>query len=165
MGRDAKKAVTNIWYKARMEASKEDPRLKSREGAAEVLGMSACAVADTELGALKVMPPEKALRMAEVYKAPWLLNWFCKMECPIGGRIPMVVEEVSLERATVHIIKELRDTETLVEALVDIAEDGEITPDEFSGMESSMERLEKLQIAVSELRVIWERVRNVKTGG
>ena len=49
MGREATKAIGNPWYEARMEAAKWDDRLLSREGAAELLGMSVSAVADAEL--------------------------------------------------------------------------------------------------------------------
>lgn len=48
MGREATKAIGNPWYEARMEAAKWDDRLLSREGAAELLGMSVSAVADIE---------------------------------------------------------------------------------------------------------------------
>ena len=61
MGRDATKAAGNPWYEARMEAAKYDGRLSSREGAAELLGMSVSALADAELGLYKVMPADKAV--------------------------------------------------------------------------------------------------------
>ena len=50
MGRDATKAAGNVWYEARMNAAKYDDRLRSREGAAERLGMSVSSIADAELG-------------------------------------------------------------------------------------------------------------------
>ena len=50
MGREATKAAGNPWYEARINASKYDDRLKSREGAAELLGMSVSSVTDAELG-------------------------------------------------------------------------------------------------------------------
>lgn len=65
MGRDASKAAGNVCYKARMNAAKYDEKLRSREGAAERLGMSTSAVSDTELGLTKFMPVEKAMIMAE----------------------------------------------------------------------------------------------------
>lgn len=74
MGREATKAIGNPWYEARMEAAKWDDRLLSREGAAELLGMSVSAVADAELNLTKCMPPDKAVQMADLYKAPHLLK-------------------------------------------------------------------------------------------
>lgn len=63
MGREATKAIGNPWYEARMEAAKWDDRLLSREGAAELLGMSVSAVADAELNLTKCMPPDKAVQI------------------------------------------------------------------------------------------------------
>lgn len=70
MGRRATKAAENPWCKARLEAAKYDERLLSREGAAERLGMSVSAVSDAELGLSKCMPVDKAVLMADLYKAP-----------------------------------------------------------------------------------------------
>lgn len=67
MGREATKAAGNPWYEARIKASQYDDRLASREGAAELLGMSTSAVADAELGLSKCMPVEKAVIMADRY--------------------------------------------------------------------------------------------------
>ena len=64
MGRDATKAAGNPWYEARKTASEYDGRLCSREGAAELLGMSVSSVADAELGTTKCMPVDKAVLMA-----------------------------------------------------------------------------------------------------
>lgn len=86
MGREATKASGNPWYEARKKAAEYDDRLCSREGAAERLGMSVSAVADAELGLSKCMPVDKAVLMADLYRAPHLLNHYCLHECPIGCR-------------------------------------------------------------------------------
>lgn len=59
MGREATKASGNPWYEARKKAALYDDRLKSREGAAEQLGMSVSSVAEAELGMTKCMPADK----------------------------------------------------------------------------------------------------------
>ena len=87
MGRDATKAAGNPWYEARKNAAEYDERLYSREGAAEMLGMSVSSLADAELGTIKCMPVDKAVLMAVLYKAPQLLNYYCLHECPIGCRL------------------------------------------------------------------------------
>lgn len=81
MGRRATKAAENPWFKARMNAATYDGRLSSREGAAELLGMSVSAVSDAELGLSKCMPVDKAVLMADRYNAPYLLNHYCLNEC------------------------------------------------------------------------------------
>lgn len=108
MGREATKAIGNPWYEARMEAAKWDDRLLSREGAAELLGMSVSAVADAELNLTKCMPPDKAVQMADLYKAPHLLNYYCLHECPIGKDRPVSEEVVPIERVTVKLLKGMK---------------------------------------------------------
>ena len=58
-------------------------RLYSREGAAELLGISVSTLADYELGNTKVVPVDKVVLMADLYNAPELKTGYCKHECPI----------------------------------------------------------------------------------
>ena len=105
MGREATKAGGKPWYECRMEAAKWDGRLSSREGAADLLGMSVSALADAELELSKCMPPDKAVRMAELYNAPHLLNYYCLKQCPIGKNKPLSEEVLPIERVTVKLMK------------------------------------------------------------
>lgn len=107
MGRDATKAVGNPWYEARKRAAEFDDRLYSREGAAERLGMSVSSIADAELGLTKIMPVDKAVLMADMYKAPELLNHYCLNECPIGCRHSISEEVLDVDRITVKLMKNL----------------------------------------------------------
>ena len=50
MGRDAAKACENQCFRCRKEAAKYNDKLGSREGAAELLGISVSSLADYELG-------------------------------------------------------------------------------------------------------------------
>lgn len=49
----------NVYFRARKEAAKYNERLSSREGAAELLGVSASTLADYELGNTKAVPVDK----------------------------------------------------------------------------------------------------------
>lgn len=160
MGRDASKAAANVWYKARMNAAKYDEKLRSREGAAERLGMSTSAVSDTELGLTKFMPVEKAMIMAECYNAPHLLNFYCLNECPIGSQRPLSDEDLEIDRITVRLLKNLRvsQLEEVKETLIDIAEDGIISEDEKPELQKVMEYLDELAKVLSELQTISRRV-------
>lgn len=160
MGRDATKAAGNVWYEARMNAAKYDERLRSREGAAERLGMSTSSVADAELGLTKFMPVEKALMMAECYNAPHLLNFYCLNECPIGSNRPLSDEDLDIDRVTVRLLKSLRvsQLEEIKDTLLDIAEDGVISDDEKPELQEVMEYLNKLAKVLSELQTISQRV-------
>lgn len=108
MGRRATKAAENPWFKARMNAATYDGRLSSREGAAELLGMSVSAVSDAELGLSKCMPVDKAVLMADRYNAPYLLNHYCLNECPIGCRLPISDEVLDITHVTVRLLQNLR---------------------------------------------------------
>lgn len=162
MGRDATKALGNPWYEARKKAAKYDERLLSREGAAEMLGMSVSSVADAELGLTKCMPVDKAVLMADLYKAPHLLNHYCLNECPIGCR-HCISEEVSdIDRVTVKLLRNLKvdDLEDMKEKLLDIAEDGVISESEKPDLKAILDYLEKVAKTVSELKIIGDMVLN-----
>ena len=165
MGRGAVKAAGNPWFEARKKAALYDDRLCSREGAAERLGMSVSAVADAELGLSKCMPVDKAVLMADLYKAPYLLNHYCLHECPIGCRHALSDEVLSIDRVTVKLIKGLRVEKLgeIKDALIDIAEDGQITDDEKPVLKDVLDYLDGLAKTVSELKTISEMA--LKGGG
>ena len=154
MGRGATKASTNVWYQARIEASKTNDKLKSRFGAADEAGMSEDAIKNTELGLEKCMPVEKAVILADLYGAPQLLPHYCLNECPIGRNRPISDEVLPIERVTVKLLKALKDgeIESVKESLLDIAEDGHISQEEIPELQAVMEHLNTLSIAISQLR-------------
>ena len=60
MGRDARKAFENPCFKCRKEAAKHDERLYSREGAADLLGVSVSSLAEYETGITATTGPSSA---------------------------------------------------------------------------------------------------------
>ena len=70
MGRRPTKAADNPFCKARLEAAKYNERLYSKEGAAELLGVSVSTLSDYELGITKIIPPDMVLKMSDLYNAP-----------------------------------------------------------------------------------------------
>lgn len=67
MGRGPTNENTNMYFQARKKAATYNERLWSREGAAELLGISVSTLADYELGNTKVVPVDKVVLMAEKY--------------------------------------------------------------------------------------------------
>ena len=127
MGRDAAKACENQCFRCRKEAAKYNAKLESREGAAELLGISVSSLADYELGNTKVLPVDKVVLMADVYNAPELMAWYCSSECLIGKSLKMPSPEIaSVERTTMKLLKQLRqgEIERVKEKLIDITADG-----------------------------------------
>lgn len=86
MGTNPTKAADNIYCRCRKEAAKYNDKLNSRDGAAELLGISASTLADYELGITKIIPADAILRMADLYNAPELRNHYCKANATIEVR-------------------------------------------------------------------------------
>lgn len=156
MGRKATVASGNVWYEARIEASKVNEKLRSRFGAADEAGMSEDAIKNTELGLEKQMPVEKAVILADLYNAPQLLNYFCLHECPIGKNSAVSDEAASIEMVTLKLLKGLRVSQLMgiTERLVDIAEDGDITPNEAKEFRKVLDYLDSISKSISQLRTI-----------
>lgn len=162
MGREATKAAGNPWFEARKKAAMYDDRLCSREGAAEKLGMSVSAVADAELGLSKCMPVDKAVLMADLYKSPHLLNYYCLNECPIGCRRSISDQVLGIDRVTVKLLRDLKvdRLSEVKDTLLEIAADGQITDDEKPAFKDVLDYLDAVAKTVSELKIIGEMVLN-----
>ena len=161
MGTHATKAAANMYYKCRVAASKYNDKLKSREGAAELLGLSSSTLASYELGLTKVVPVENVMLMADVYNAPELKHWYCSNVCPLGEDAPKV-EVAELDRLTVKMLSVLKKADHIEDDLLDIAADGGIECDEVPTLESIMRTLDEI-IAASESMRIWIK-KNIKGG-
>lgn len=163
MGRVATKAVGNAYYEARINAAKWNDKLSSREGAAELLHVSQDCVTDAELGLYKVMPVDLVIRMADLYKAPELLNTYCLHECPIGETRMISDKVLPIERITVKLIKTLRvdQLDNIKDRLIDISEDGIIDESEKADLDEILMYLEKVSRTISELKIIGQKI----TGG
>ncbi len=163
MGRDAIKAGENPCFQCRKEAAKYNDKLNSREGAAEMLGVSVSSLADYELGITKVIPVDKVVLMAELYNAPELKAWYCTTECPIGRSFPMPSANIStVERTTMRLLKQLRQDEVqdIKDTLIEITADGVISEDEKVDLAEILENLDELIKAAGELRLIGSKVLN-----
>ena len=163
MGRDAIKAGENPCFQCRKEAAKYNDKLNSREGAAEMLGVSVSSLADYELGITKVIPVDKVVLMAELYNAPELKAWYCTTECPIGRSLPMPSANIStVERTTMRLLKQLRQDEVqdIKDSLIEITADSVISEDEKVDLAEILEYLDELIKAAGELRLIGSKVLN-----
>ena len=163
MGRNATKAGESHCFRCRKEAAKYNDKLYSREGAAELLGVSVSSLADYELGNTKVIPVDKVVLMADLYNAPELKTWYCSSECPIGRDFPIPSAEiVSVERTTMQLLKQLQEGEvkSVRERLISITADGLISDDERADLADILEYLDGLIKAAGELKIIGTKVLN-----
>lgn len=162
MGRDSMNENTNVYFKARKSAAKYNERLYSREGAAELLGISVSTLADYELGNTKVVPVDKVVLMAELYNCPELKTGYCKHECPIGKNMTLATQVKNIEGIALRMIKEF-DSEkinSIKKNFVDIAEDGIISEDEKPELKRIMNQLDELAMVISEIKLIGEKALN-----
>ena len=97
--------------------------------------------------------PEDVVAMAEAYKTPGLCNYYCSQECPIGrGKTPRV-ESKSLVQITVETLNGVNHLNQYRDRLLEIAEDGTITDDEYEDFREIKETLDKLQVSVASLQL------------
>lgn len=159
MGNGGAKENQNVYFRARKEAAEYNERLSSREGAAELLGISPSTLADYELGITKFVPVDKVVLMADLYNRPELRTGYCKYECPIGKHIPLATSVSGIEGIALRLIREfdsdkIKDME---KKLIDIAADGIISEDEKPTLENILGRLDELSLAISELKLAGEK--------
>lgn len=152
MGRRPTKAADNPFCKARLEAAKYNERLYSKEGAAELLGVSVSTLSDYELGITKIIPPDMVLKMADLYNAPELKNYYCTEICPLGFEMPRA-EVVDLDRICVRALASFRKLNETKDRLLDITEDGIVSEDEKADMEKVLHDLEELEEITQNLKI------------
>lgn len=160
MGNGGTKDKQNVYFRARKEASEYNERLSSREGAAELLGISASTLADYELGITKFVPVDKVVLMADLYNHPELRTGYCKYECPIGKHIPLATSVRGIEGIALRLIREFDSNKIkdMQRRLVDIAADGTIYDEEKPVLKDILEKLDDISVAISELKLAGEKV-------
>lgn len=160
MGRGPMNENTNVYFKARKRAALCNERLYSREGAAELLGISISTLADYELGNTKVVPVDKVVLMADLYNAPELVTSYCKHECPVHGFLPLATEEKNLQGIALRLIRGFDEEElrAMKKDLVEITEDGRISCEEIPKLKEIMSRLDLMAEVISEMKIAGEKV-------
>lgn len=143
MGQNPTKAADNIYCQCRKEAAIQKPKLYSREGAAEDLGISTSSLSDYELG--NTTPPaDKVNSMADLYDAPQLRSYYCANECPIGKMNVKQLDVKDMDRSVLELIGSLRKIEKIREKILDITEDGVIDDHEELDLKESLDVLKLL---------------------
>lgn len=151
MGTRPTKAKNNIFCMARLEAARYNDKLKSRAGAAEVLGYaSESTISDWELG-ISVPTPEAVLKMSDLYNAPELINTYCHNLCPLGWDIPEITAQ-DLDRISIKALSAFQKISKTKEDLLDIVSDGIISEDEQPTLEKVLSSLDELNAVTQELK-------------
>lgn len=145
------KTSSNIFYKARCEASRHNEQLRSREGAADIMAIDRGRLYRIENGIFNPYPEEVHL-MADLYNAPELRNFYCTEICPLGHDMPKVCM-VELDRISLRALSVFRKLEKTEELLLDITEDGVISEDEHGDLETVLKTLDELEMITQSLKV------------
>ncbi len=143
----------NIYFQARKRAAEWNEKLRSREGAAELLGVSVSSMSSYELGTLKSIPVEAVVMMADLYKAPELLAAYCKNECPIGKDSNIIMEHGSIEAIAVRLACAI-DPQKLAKArerMLHIAADGKVSAEERADLIEVLDYLNNVDLVRQEL--------------
>lgn len=159
MGKGPINENNNVYFKARKKAAAYNERLYSREGAAELLGISVSTLADYELGNTKVVPVDKVVLMADLYNSPELITGYCMRECPVHGFLPLATEEKSIQGIALRLLKRFNENELehMKEDLIDITVDGLISEDEVPRLKAILERLDVMAETISEMKIVGEK--------
>lgn len=152
MGRRPTKAADNPFCKARIEAAKYNDRLFSKEYASEQLGVSVSTLSDYELGLTKVVPPDMIIKMADLYNAPELQNYYCRNVCPLGKDMPEIRND-DLDRISIRALASFRKITTAKELLLDITADGVIEDSEKEDLKKIIETLDEVNEITQNLKV------------
>jgi len=159
MGKGPINENTNVYFQARKKAAIYNERLYSREGAAELLGISVSTLADYELGNTKVVPVDKVVLMADLYCAPELIAGYCMRECPVHGFLPLATEEKSIQGIALRLLKGFNEDElkAMKADLIEITEDGIISREEIPKLKEILRRLDSMAEVISEMKIAGEK--------
>ena len=147
MGRRSTKENKTIWQITREELG------LTREKAGELIpGFSPERIEKIENGRTQIQP-EDALLLAEYYKAPALVNYYCCNECPIGESHAVRAESKELTQIAVETLNAVTQMSRIKDRLLEIAEDGKVCNDELEDFMKIKSVLDKLSQSVSNLQL------------
>lgn len=147
MGRFSTKKDKSIYQLAREAMS------LTREKASELIGYISPERIEKIENAKVSIQPEDVLAMAECYKSPNLCNHYCSNECPIGQQCVPEIQSKDLSQIAVETLNGLNRMNRDKDRLLEIVEDGQITPDEYADFVSIKHTLDKISLTVNTLQL------------
>lgn len=142
---------------ARLKAAAYNEKLATQAGAAELLDVSSPETIGRWERDEAAPSNMNVRRMSQLYNAPELLNNYCAMQCPIGcGRFTQVQNE-PFERTAIKLFNEAQGVGDIAKALLLIASDGRVRPDEVSAFQDVVKRLGSLQDVIHALQMYAEK--------
>ena len=125
----------------------------TREKASELMEfISPAKLEKIENGKVSVQP-EDVIAMAQCYKAPELCNYYCSQECPIGQQYVPEIKVKDLAQIAIETLNSLNRMSKEKDRLLEIVEDGRVTPDEYKDFFEIKKTLEKIALSVDTLQL------------
>lgn len=147
MGRKSTKENKSIY-----QITRENLGL-TREKAGELIpGFSQERIEKIENDRVMIRPEDVKL-MAEYYRTPGLCNYYCSNECPIGRDSVPRIENKELVQIVVETLNGLNRLSQEKDRLLEIAEDGNVSPDEYEDFRNIRDLLSRLQVSASTLQL------------
>lgn len=147
MGRKSNKEDKSVYQEYR------DKLDLTREKASELMEfISPAKLEKIENGKVSVQP-EDVIAMAQCYKAPELCNYYCSQECPIGQQYVPEIKVKDLAQIAIETLNSLNRMNKEKDRLLEIVEDGQITPDEYKDFFEIKKTLEKIALSVDTLQL------------
>lgn len=151
MGKKSIKENKNIY-----QVSREKCELTRMRASEEMVYISDDRIEKIE--SEKSLPhPDEILAMAECYKAPELLNYFCANECPIGQRHVTELKIQELSQIILELIASLNALNNEKNRLIEITVDGKITEDEVKDFMKIQGQLDRISVSINGLKLWLER--------
>ena len=101
----------------------------------------------------KAVPyPDEVMLMAEKYKAPNLINYYCANQCPIGLEYVPEIHPKDLSQIILEMLASLNSMSKCKDRLIDITADGKIDDSELADFIFIQEELERISVTVETLQ-------------
>ena len=97
--------------------------------------------------------PDEILAIAEAYKAPAIINYYCTHDCDIGGKYISEVKPKELSQIAIETLNSLNKLAQVKDRLLEIVEDGTISADEAEDFCTIKSNLDKIARAVESLQL------------
>ena len=97
--------------------------------------------------------PDEILAIAEAYRAPGIINYYCTHDCDIGGKYINEVKPKELSQIAIETLNSLNKLNHVKDRLLEIVEDGQITEDEYDDFSAIKGNLDKIAHAVDSLQL------------
>lgn len=147
MGTKNKKEYKTLYEEYRIKAG------YTRESASEELdGVSPDKIYRIEKEK-QVADPDIVLQLANLYHAPELCNYHCNCKCEIGQKYIPKVDVQDLPCIILKTVATLNDIQPLVNRLIQITMDGQISDDEIHDFAIISTKLDEISTASDVLRL------------